>query len=208
MTETPKALAPPVIPLSRSDLKRIQRRPLQAMDVLLAQRDRVIASVVDGKEWGLVLRIMLFVSLGFALPYGLIENPSRIGHISLLFLGSVLLCLPALHVFSVYMGVSISVMQSSALALWVSAVAALFTFAFAPIVWFLGLTMGDSDGITVSGISMAFLFVSLVAGMSQLMRCTDALKREGMTVSVPLLIAWQVLLTFIWFRMALLLELL
>ena len=84
-----------------------------------------------------------------------------------------------------------------------TAVAACFTLAFAPILWFLQVTMGQgSTAITPHGISILLLATSLLAGLGRLTAYLREAPLLGVNVSLPLLLGWQALFTFICYRMA------
>ncbi len=119
--------------------------------------------------------------------------------------GSLLICFPSLHVFSSFLGSSFTVSQNFCLSLLISCVAALFSFAFFPILWFLGLTLSTADAEFMAAL---LLGASLLAGVSHLYRVLrkDRLLRRMGPSSVAFLALWQVLLMFINYRMALYLE--
>ena len=130
----------------------------------------------------------------------------RAGSIALLFVGTLGICLPSLQVFSAYIGYRVDPAQSVALGLVMTAVAALFTFGFFPILWFLRATMAEDSTITPQHLSVLLIVFSLAAGVVHLVRCLVSL--DGARPGYPLLLAfWQLLYAFIAYRMALLLDL-
>ncbi len=155
---------------------------------------------------GLLAAIMLSASLLYALPFGFVLGFDRFWHIAALYLGSVAICLPSLHIFAGYLGLGLRAGQSFSLGVLVSSVASIFSVGFAPIVLFLSATMSGSD--TMSGVTCTLLGVSLLAGMGQLMR-TLRIRAEHENVGnlLKLMMVWQCLLLFISFRMGMFLEL-
>jgi hypothetical protein len=90
------------------------------------------------------------------------------------------------------------------LALTIPAVAALFTFGFAPILGFLRATMDEhSKQISWRSISVVLLSSALFAGIGQLWRCM--LSSEQMAARRPLwivLLGWHAVFLHVLLRMA------
>ena len=152
---------------------------------------------------------MLLGSVLFAVPYGLVLGLDKFWHITALFVGSMVICFPSLQVFSAYLGATITILQNLALALIITAAAALFCFGFFPIYWFLEFTMASDAMVTPRQISIALLTVSLIGGISQLNRCVFLDRALRQLRSSPLLLLfWQALFVFITYRMAVVLGIL
>lgn len=182
------------------------RSPLRAVDVALAGEGRLAETIAQRRHVGLLVAVLLFASLAFALPFGLVLDPSRSGRVALLFTGALAICFPSLHVFGAYVGCRATALQSLALGLVLTSVAALFTFGFFPILWFLEATMLDDSVVTPRAMSIALLIASFAAGAGQLGRCLVRFRLDD--GRYPALIGcWLVLLTFITHRMARFLEL-
>ncbi len=196
-------------PYSSQELLSAFLRPHRAIDVILAQRARWITSVAEKRELVLLVSLMFSTSLFYAVPYGAVIGWDRYWQISALYLGSVAICFSSLHVFSAYLGVRISLAQSLAMAILVSSVAAIFSFGFFPILWFLSATMTDENSVgTVRAISVFLLSISLLAGILQLFRCLMPETPLSTYGSFTILIFfWQALLAFIAYRMGLFLGL-
>jgi hypothetical protein len=206
----PPAPTPAATPFSREELNHALLLPLRLMEVVLAERGRLIANITGKKDLGRLALAMIVGSVLFALPYGTVLEPSRFFDIATLFVGSMAICFPSLLVFSAYLGVSITLPQNLVLALIITTASALFCFGFFPILWFLRSTMaGDDQLITAGDISIGLLTVSLIAGISQLNRCLFVDKAlRGLRSNPLLLLFWQGLLIFITYRMANVLEIL
>ena len=186
------------------------------LDIVLGERLRLAANLRTGQDVRALVAILLLCSVAFAVPFALIDGPERIGHVTVLFLGSVLLCFPSLQVFGSYLGVRMHPAQNLAIALVIPSAAALFTFGFAPIYWFLNATMPTSDfnssgsaiagdaGLTGSATTRIVLLVfSLLLALSHLNRCLFADRNlKALRENWPLWIGWQVLLVFLTYRMA------
>ena len=197
-------------PFSRDELNRAIWLPLHLLEVVLAERARLVANVTHRRNLGRLALAMLSGSVLFTLPYGAVLAPATFWDIATLFVGSMAICFPSLQVFSAYLGVAISLTQNLVLALIITTASALFCFGFFPIMWFLDSTMGgEGEVVTSQHISIGLLTVSLVAGMSQLNRCLFVDKALRQVQSNPLLLLfWQGLLLFITYRMAHVLEIL
>lgn len=191
-------------PFEGEELRAALRHPGLAIDVLLAQRSRWTATIVQNREWTRMTVLMLVWTLAFSLPYGLVLSVERVWQIATLFLGSVALCLPSLHVVSAYLGLRIHVAQSFAFATIIATVAAIFSFGFAPILWFLHATSeAPSSKGFLAGLSALMLVLAALAGAVHGMRCLSLAKGMedsfGFSVVVCL---WQLLLLFIGVRMS------
>ncbi len=96
------------------------------------------------------------------------------------------------------------------MALLISAVAAVVSFGFFPIVWFIDFTSGSGDQseYIVRGLLRFFIIISLVMGFLHMGRCfvwSDHFK-ETSPLNIAIICCWLALLTHIIYRMAKLLE--
>jgi hypothetical protein len=203
----------PPLPFSLADITASWTRPLQLIDLVIAGPAR-IATNVERREslWALVVALLL-ASTAFAVPYGCVIGAdawwSAWWRIIVLYLGSTLICLPSLHVFSGYLGLRTSFAQILVLALTIPAVAAVFTFGFAPILGFLRATMdANSDVVSWRSISVTLLVFALIAGVGQLWRCFAA--SQGIASRFPffvVLLAWHWVFVHVLLRMGSVLDL-
>ncbi|MDH5492205.1 MAG: hypothetical protein OEY14_09640 [Myxococcales bacterium] len=192
--------APVAEPFSRAELLEAMRRPARLIDLILAERARWMRTVSQGQNAALLAALMGLAGLLFALPYGLVLGLDRAWHIAALFLGSVAICWPSLHIFGSYLGLRVETGQSLALGLLVGAVASIFSLGFAPILWFLGATMDPRiSAMTLGTISALLLGVALLVGLAQLRRCLK-LRRADPSLGW-LMVIWQGLVLFITYRM-------
>lgn len=195
---------PEAMPFAHGELTACLSRPHRMLDIVLGERLRLAANLRTGNNMATLVAVLLLCSVAFAVPFALIDGPSRVAHIALLFLGSVLLCFPSLQVFGSYLGVRMHPAQNLAIALVIPSAAALFTFGFAPIYWFLDFTMPIEAGIQGSTATRVVLLVfSLLLALSHLNRCLFADKNlKALRENWPLWVGWQVLLVFLTYRMA------
>ncbi len=197
---SPANIIPPVAPFTRDELLAALLRPQRWTELLLADRERWTRTVTVDRHAGLLIAIMLVASLLYALPFGFVLGFDRFWHVAALYLGSVAICLPSLHIFAGYLGLGLRPSQSLSLGVLVSAVASIFSLGFAPIVCFLGATMTGST--TIRGVACTLLGVSLLAGMGQLMRSLRIRAQQDRVGDLRLLmLVWQCLLLFITLRM-------
>jgi len=137
------------------------------------------------------------------LPYGLVLGLDAWWRVAAFYLGSTLICLPSLFVFSAYLGFGATLSRTAVLALTIPAAAAVFTAGFAPILWFLQLTFdAEAKQIGWRDVSIVLLWISLAAGVVQLWR---ALRRPALDTNlvlyVLLWIAWHGVFLFVLARM-------
>jgi hypothetical protein len=212
----PRPARPPRVPpepFALADITASWTQPLRLIDLVLAGPAR-IASNVERRQalWPLVIALLL-ASSAFALPYGCVIGSgvwwAAWWRVIVFYLGSTLICLPSLHVFSSYLGLRTSFAQILVLALTIPAVAAVFTFGFAPILGFLRATMDEkSDVVPWHSVSVALLVFALIAGVAQLWRCLVASK--GIASRVPfflVLLAWHWVFVHVLLRMGSVLDL-
>lgn len=196
-------------PLTREELSTSLTRPHRMVDVVLGERHRLSANVRTGSELRSVVMTLLLCSTVFSLPFALIDGWGRILHVAALFLGSVLLCFPSFLVFASYLGVKLHAAQSLTIALIIPAAAAVFTLGFAPIYWFLDVTMPEDGVLGGVAVRVGLLVISLALGLSHVNRVMFADKNmKALRDNLALWLGWQVLLIFLSYRMALTLGLL
>ena len=201
---------PEALPFETRELGLDVIVPARIVEVLLTDWPRLSKNVATRQSLGRLVIILLLVSAAAALPYGAVLESSRFWRISLLFTGSLSICFPSLFIFSAYLGCRVGFTQNLVLSLLITSVAAIFTFGFFPILWFLNVTMIDETSlIGTTEISSALLGIALLAGIVHLMRCMFAdtsLSPRGSYSSLILL--WMGLLVFITIRMAITLQIL
>jgi hypothetical protein len=208
-TLDPASALDEVYPYSKQELGAMLRRPLRAMDLLLSQRRRLAANVALDHRLPSLAVVLLATTVLFAFPYAAVLDVTRIWRVPILLLGSLAICLPALHVFGRFIGGCLSWMQMLCVALSATAVASLFTFAFAPILGFLRATMTGAQVVNASGMSVVLLLGSLGAGIGQLLRLLrgeGSLRGPGSSV-IGVLLPWLALYIFIFCRLASVLDL-
>ncbi len=190
-------------PFEAQELRAAALRPDLMINLLLAQWPRLCSNIAQNRELGLLLSLLLGATILFSLPYAAVLGMQALGKIALLYLGSMLICFPSLHIFTSFLGQQSSLLQNLLQALLQTSTASLFTLGFAPVLWFLGLTMGKGSWDTFSLLSSLLLTASAFAGIIQFFRC---LHSERSIIKVDqnpvILVVWQVLLLFINFQMA------
>ncbi len=192
-----------VEPFARDELRSVLRRPAGVLQLVLAERARLGASITAGVELRALVVVLFVCAVIAALPCGVVLAGVHAWKVALLYLGSVLLCSPALAVFAAYLGHRLAPLQTLALALLVAAVAALFSFGFFPILWFLDVTMRDGDWIDGSDLARVLLFLSLLAGLVQLVQSIfGANSRRLPRGAILLVLGWELLVAGITWRMA------
>jgi len=196
-------------PHSDADIGAALYSPLRTVDLVLATPERVAANVDARLSLGRIALLFLAAGFVFTVPYSLVLGLGSWWRLTALYLGSTLICLPSLYVFTSYSGARTSLGQVGVLALLIPASSAIFTLGFAPILEFLHRTMDkDSDGVGWSSISTAMLGVSLAAGVLQLWRCFFEARRQPNPLILGLvLVVWHVVFVYVFVRMFTVLEL-
>lgn len=198
-------------PFDEREITRAFVRPHRIIELILGGKDRLARNLTQAHAlWALTLLLFL-TSLLFTVPYGALSPARSVWKIAVLYTGSLLICFPCLHMFSQFLGIRFNLGQNLALSLVITSVAALFTFGFAPIIWFIDYSMrpeGHAD-ISPAGLSVFLLCLALVMGIIQMGRCLVQRGGMGRTAGAfqLLIILWLPLLLFITYRMASLLEL-
>ena len=181
------------------------RAPLRTTDLLLGARRRLAANVAQEHRLPSLLLVLTIATAAFALPFGAVLGPSGFWRIAALLLGGLAICVPSLHVFGRYIGAGLSWTQTLSIALSATAVTSLFTFAFAPILWFFRATMSTSEVVTTQGMAVMLLVFAFAAGIGGLFRVAlgdQAFARRIGPVAVPIVIPWLVLYLIITVRLA------
>lgn len=202
-------------PLSRGEafsgeeIRRALVRPALMFEYVLASRNRLRANLSTGHGIWWLTAMLLSVSLVSTVPYGAVSPIHSLWKVAVLFVGSVLICLPCLHVFSQFLGMRIDLGRSLARALVITSVAGLFTLGFAPIIWFIDCTTeaGADAAVTPGGLSVVLLCFSLLMGIGRMATCLPVRCGDDAPWLPLLMIHWVALIAFITYRMARLLEL-
>ncbi|MCA8979104.1 MAG: hypothetical protein H6831_06030 [Planctomycetes bacterium] len=190
-------------PHTGAELRRALVSPFGALELVLADQERVAKDILGAGGVTRLIAVLLGVSLLYSVPYGLVLGLDFTWRVGALFLGSLAICLPSLQVFSNFIGIRIDVGRNAALTLLVTSVAAAFSFGFFPILWFLRATMADGEIVNLTGLSVLFLTVALFAGIAQLLRCLGVMTAvTGRRDSLWLIVVWLCLLLFVTLRMA------
>jgi hypothetical protein len=194
----------PAAPFAAADVDGAWSRPLRIFELVLSAPERVAVNLERSLAVPALALLFLAAAAVFALPYGFVLGLDAWWRIAALYLGSTLICLPSLYVFASYIGVRVGPAHIAVLALTIPAVAALFSFGFAPILGFLRATMGPAEGeVTWRQISQVLLVVALVAGVLQLWRCllaSRAAAQRGLLVAV--LVVWHGVFAHVLLHMA------
>ena len=180
------------------------RAPLRMVDLILGERRRFAANVAQEHRLPSLLLVLAAATAVFALPFGVVLGLPLFWRVAALLLGGVAICVPSLHAFGRYLGARMSWAQTLSVSLAASAVTALFTSAFAPILAFFRATMSDSAVVTPQAMAVLLLVFAFAAGVGQLFRLprADAALRRISATLIALLIPWVVLYLFITVRLA------
>ncbi len=199
----PEPPATPPEPFSPKELRDALLRPQRSLDIVLSDPARLVATLAERTPTAWLAALLAGSSIVCAVPFGMVLGLDRFWHVTALFFGSQLICLPSLHVFSLFFGRPVTVGQSFVLGTVTSAVAALFTLGFAPIAWFLSATLpADASTWTMPLVHALLLTTSLGAGLAHLARCLAVRRTQHVRPHALLIVAWSGLLLFVTHRMA------
>jgi len=202
-TQATQPERPPPEPHADEDIARAAVDPVRLVDLVLAAPRRTGANVEQRRALGGIVAAFLLASVVFAIPYGCVLGWSAWWKVVVFYLGTTAICVPSLWVFSTYLGQKVNLAQILVLALSIPAVAAVFSFGFAPILGFMRWTMDDvSTRVSWHSLSNVLLGVAVAAGFAQLWR--TSLSSKGMRESVlfPLvLMVWHAVFVFVLVRM-------
>jgi hypothetical protein len=195
---------PPAQPNADDEIRAGLVNPLKLVDLVLAAPQRLSANVEQRSGLLLLFVTLLVASVLFSVPYGLVLGLDSWWRIAVLFLGSTLICLPSLHVYSTYLGLRATPTQTAVLALSIPASAAIFTCGFAPILGFLRLTFEpESQQISWRDVSAVLLVAALLCGVLQLWRLLFLSRRSDTPWYLPAVwIGWHVVFAYVLMRMA------
>ncbi|MBL8857491.1 MAG: hypothetical protein JNL28_03170 [Planctomycetes bacterium] len=199
-----RAVVPPPEPLRADEVNAALSNPLRAIDVVLASPRRVAQNLETSTSLVTLAVVFLATAALFALPYGFVLGTDAWWRVTAFYLGSTLLCLPSLFVFSAYLGFGAKLTSTTVLALTIPASAALFTAGFAPILWFLQITF-DSEAKQIGwrDVSNVLLWISLGAGVVQLWRSMrkPPVDTAGAFLFVLMWMAWHAVFFYVLARM-------
>jgi hypothetical protein len=193
----------PALPFDEPAVSDVFSNPLRGIDVSLASPDRVGASVAAGAVLGRLALLLLLTSVLYAIPYGCVLSLESWWKIVAFTLGSTLICLPSLFVFSSYLGQRMRLEQILVLGLTIPAVAALISVGFAPILAFLRATMNENSGqVPWRSVSDVLLGVAVLAGIVQLWRTWYAARAAAPAGLFTLvLLVWHAVFLHVLLRM-------
>ncbi|TAJ12638.1 MAG: hypothetical protein EPO68_13610 [Planctomycetota bacterium] len=196
-------------PHPREAVAAALRNPLRMLELAIAAPERIGANIEQRAGLAGIALAFLLCGVAFAVPYGCVLELRAFWKPLALFAGSTALCLPALYVFALYLGQRVTLPQILVLALAIPAASAAFTFGFAPILWFLRVTMhGGGTEIPWQSVSSVLLGVALVAGIVQLWRSLFASRLLSGTLLLPLvMLVWHAVFLHVFVRMFRVLEL-
>ena len=178
--------------------------PLHMVDLVLGERRRFAMNVAQEHRLPSLLLVLVVATAAFALPFGAVLGLGGFWRVAVLLLGSLAICFPSLHVFGRYLGARVSWMQTLSVALAGTAVTALFTFAFAPILGFLRATMTGASLVTAQGMGVLLLVFALIAGLGHFFRLVlgEPSRRARHGPLGFVVVPWVVLYLFITMRLA------
>lgn len=202
--QRPQLRGAPAEPQREHEIRAALWNPLAMVDLVVAAPARLVANVDQRASIGLVALALLLGAATFAIPYGLVLGVDSWWRVAALYLGSTLICLPSLHVFSAFLGLRATFVQTTVLALTIPASSAVFTLGFAPILGFLRSTFDPaSRQVSWRDVSSVLLVIALTCGVVQLWRCLYWWRSATVQWFLPFVwVAWHVVFAYVLLRMA------
>jgi len=184
---------------------------MAVIEALLRNRFRFFAEVRDGQALPAKIRAMLSFSAACLALYGAVigadhswqQSLSSAVKLPVLFVVTLLVCLPTLHFFNVLFGSSLSLRQNFALLLTAITVTAVVVVSFAPMVLFFMITTNQYQFFKLLNVGV-FAIAGLVGvhHLSQAMRMTVTVDRTGGRARLQLMRVWIVLYGFVGSQLA------
>ena len=166
--------------------------PWKLIDMVLARRDRIAATMRDETNAGYLILMLLTVSLLFPVPFSLMSDRKTYYDVTLIYTGTLLICFPSLFIFSRYLEIDLSPAQVALVALLISACASILSLGWAPVIWFVKTTQSDG-GSLFNEMTDWFLWSSLLLGFAHMVRTVHHFRRED-----PAQMMFKGLVAFLW----------
>ena len=182
------------------------------VETILRDRHQFFEEIREGVEVQKKTRAMMVSSVAFLAVYGavlgsthsLLQALSSAAKLPILFLITLIICIPALYIFSVLFGSNQRLNQSIALVLSALTVTTVLMLSFAPITFFFMLTTSGYQFFKL--LNVLFFVIAGILGMlflSRGMRVVSASdKDEGAKMRGLVLYVWIVLYAFVGSQMA------
>jgi hypothetical protein len=179
---------------------------LVVIEGILRNRYRFFAEIRDGVDLTRKIRAMLTSSIVFLALYGavigsqhsVLQGVSSAVKLPVLFLVTLLVCLPTLHFFNVLCGASLSLRQNFALILTAITVTAVLLLSFAPVVLFFMITTAQYQFFKLLNVGIfAICGVIGVIFLSQGVKMIGVVDREGVRARKWMMRGWIVLYAFV-----------
>jgi len=184
---------------------------LAVIETILRNRYHFFLEIRDGHELQAKMKAMLVSSVVFLALYGAVmgsthslwQAVSAAVKLPVLFLVTLIICIPALYIFSVLFGSNQRLHQSIALVLSAITITAVLLLSLAPITFFFMLTTSGYQFFKL--LNVLFFAIAGIVGMvflSRGMRLAASNQQEGTKMRGLILYLWIILYAFVGSQMA------
>jgi len=184
---------------------------LAIIETILRNRRQFFIEIREGVELGRKMRAMLISSIAFFALHGAVmgsthslrQTLSSAVKLPLLFLATLIVCLPTLYFFNLIFGSNQSLAQNFTLILTAITVTAVLLLSFAPIVLFFLLTTSHYQFFKLLNVGVfAITGIVGVIFLSQGMRIVSASGKEGAGARRNVVRLWILIYAFVGSQMA------
>ncbi len=184
---------------------------LTPLELLLRHRLRFFAEVRDGVDLPHKLAgLLVCAALGFAIfgavigsEHSALQAVAAALKLPLLFIVTLLVCLPTLYFFNSIFGASLDLSQNLALLLAAIAMTAIVLLAFAPVVIFFEITTGNYQFFKLLNVAIFVIAGGIgVRQLSEGMRLLQLSDRRSLKARTRILYLWILLYAFVGSQLA------
>lgn len=184
--------------------------PLQLAGALLRAPGQLLRDLGSGERVPEHAGALFLVSASFCAGYGAILGLFSGGmqpflaaaKLPIIVTGSALLCTPTLYVFNALSGSRLSYLQTVGLALLMSAALGLMLVAFAPIVWFFGVSTEGSGFMRVLHLGVFAVAAGFGLRMLNIARRYMEFRGGSAVLGSGLCFLWSILVVLVGLQMA------
>jgi hypothetical protein len=185
---------------------------LSIIEKILRNREEFFAAMRDGVNMPKLIRAMLFSSFTFlamygtvmGLSHGLLQAITSLFKLPVLFLATLLICVPSLHFFNILFGSKQTALQSIALSLTAISTTSVLLFSLSPITLFFLITSDSYPFFKL--LNVAFFTIAGWTGLAFLRQgmkvVTEEGNPEGLGARRLIFLVWVFLYGFVGTQMA------
>lgn len=187
-------------------------KSLMIIETILRNREEFFVEIRESRDLGLKIHQMLISCFAFLAIYGLVmgaaHSPfqaiSSFFKVPILFLATLVICVPSLHYFNILFGSKQTILQTLAMILTVVSTTAVLLFSLAPITLFFLLTSSAYEFFKL--LNVAFFAIAGFLGVAFLRQgltiVTEIDNQQGVDSRRAIFVLWVLLYGFVGSQMA------